>query len=267
MKRHTLLISGLVLIVSVSILGCVGTVPAFGVVRGSGRLTEEERPVSGLTGVELATFGDLSIQVGDKEELRIEAEHNLMRYIETERRNGTLVIKTRNGVSLRNRRPVRYFLTVKELESIEISGSGDVNAVDLEARRFDVTITGSGNLEMGDLDTDTLQVRLSGSGDMDMDDLRAEALEAEITGSGKLDIAGGQIKKQEVTVTGSGDYRARGLESAEAEVRLTGSGTATMRVENDLRVTITGSGDLHYIGDPSVDSKVTGSGDIRRAGD
>jgi hypothetical protein len=264
-KRHTLLISILVLIVTVSILGCVGTVPAFGTVRGSGRLAEEERPVSAVTKVELATFGDLVIQVGEKEELRIEAEHNLMRYIETAQRNGTLIIKTRKGVNLRNRRPVRYFLTVKRLESIEISGSGNVEVADLEAARFDVTINGSGDLEMGDLDTDTLRVRLSGSGDMDMDYLRAEALRVDITGSGKLDVAGGQIEKQEVTVTGSGDYRARGLESAEAEVRLTGSGTATMQVEDDLRVTITGSGDLHYVGDPSVDSSVTGSGEIRQA--
>jgi hypothetical protein len=255
------------LVVALAILGCVTSVPAFGTVRGSGRLAEEERPVSGLTGVELATFGDLSIQVGDKEELRIEAEHNLMRYIETDLRNGTLVIKTRNGVSLRNRRPVRYFLTVKELESIKISGSGDVEAADLEARRFDATTNGSGDLKMGDLDTDTLQVRLSGSGDMAMYDLRAEALEVEITGSGVLDIAGGQVERQAVTVTGSGDYRARGLESAEAEVRLTGSGAATMRVEDDLKVTITGSGDLHYVGDPRVDSKATGSGDVRQAGD
>ena len=37
-------------------------------------MVEEEREVSGFTGVELATFGNFTIEVGDEEELRVEAE-------------------------------------------------------------------------------------------------------------------------------------------------------------------------------------------------
>ncbi len=296
MKRRGYL--GLVvLIMALSALSCVCGPINFGTarfgwpgaVRGSGRVVEEERPVSGVTGVELATFGDLTIEVSDNEELRIEAEENLMPYFETEMRDGTLVIKQRQNVRIVSNRPVSFYLTVKEkgLESIDISGSGDARAPDLEAERFSITITGSGDLRMedleaggvrvrltgsgdlrmGNLDADTLDVRLSGSGDMAMDELRANRLEVDMTGSGGLDIDGGQVERQNVTATGSGDYRARHLESVEADVKLTGSGSATIQVEEHLNASTTGSGDVRYAGNPTVDQTATGSGDVIRIED
>ena len=109
-----------VLVMALSALGCVCGPISFGTggfgwpgtVRGSGQVVEEERPVSGVTGVELATFGDLTIELGDEEELRIEAEENLIPYFDTEVRGGVLVIKQRPNVRLVSRRPVNFYLTV-----------------------------------------------------------------------------------------------------------------------------------------------------------
>lgn len=296
MKRHSYL--GLVILMMVlSSLSCVCGPINFGtarfgwpgVVRGSGRVAEETRAVSGVTGVELATFGDLSIEVGDEEELRIEAEENLIPYFETEKRDGTLVIKQRQNVRIVSNQPVNFYLTVneKELESIGISGSGDVRAPDLEAERFSITITGSGDLRMedleagrvsarltgsgdlrmGNLDADTLDVRLTGSGDIAMGELQANTLEVDMTGSGGLDIDGGQVERQSVNATGSGDYGARYLESVEADVKLTGSGSATIQVEEYLNASTSGSGDVRYAGNPTVDQSATGSGDVTRIGE
>lgn len=266
MKRRGL-IALLALIVALSILGCVVDLPGIRTVRGSGQVAEEERQVSGVTGVELATFGDLTIERGEEEELRIEAEDNLLRYLETEVRNGTLKIGQRNNIRLISRKPVNFYLTVKELDTITLSGSGDIEAPDLEAERFSLTISGSGGIGMGDLDADTARVRISGSGDIMMEDLRADTLEVDITGSGKLDIGGGEVEEQDITIGGSGDYEARGLESAEAEVRISGSGAVTTRVSDYLKVYISGSGDVRYIGDPTVDKTATGSGKVRQIGD
>jgi hypothetical protein len=296
MKRRGYL--GLVvLMMALSTLSCVCGPIDFGMarfgwpgtVRGSGRVAEEERPVSGITGVKLATFGDLTIEVGDEEELRIEAEENLIPYFETEMRDGTLVIRQRQNLRIVSRQPVNFYLTVKEneLESIDISGSGDARAPDLEAERFTITITGSGDLRMEDmeagrvrvrltgsgdlrmrtLDADTLDVRLSGSGDMALDELTASTLDVDMTGSGGLDIEGGEVERQDVTITGSGSYRAGDLESVEADIALTGSGSATIQVEDYLNASTTGSGDVRYAGSPTVDKAASGSGDVERIGD
>jgi hypothetical protein len=108
MKRCVLRVV-VVLAVVLSTLGCVCGGIGFGGVRGSGRVEEEERLVRGFTGVELATFGDLDIRLGDEEGLRIEAEDNLLPYFETEVRNGILKISSRPGVTLRNRRAVNFY--------------------------------------------------------------------------------------------------------------------------------------------------------------
>lgn len=169
-------------IVALSILAC--QVSGLRAIPGSGNVVEENRKVSDFTGVALAGTGYLTIEVGESESLRIEAEDNVMQYLETEVRNRMLRIGIRRNVNLRTTRSVRFYLTVKELNKIVLSGSGDIEAPDLEAERFSVTISGSGDVKMGELN--------------------AAALDVNISGSGTLDIAGGEIEEQDITVSGSG---------------------------------------------------------------
>lgn len=236
-------------VMALSVLACrVGRLPLNGSsIRGSGNVVEEIREVSDFAGVTLAGSGELIIELGQSESLLIEAEDNLMQYLETEVRHGTLEIGVETGVNLRPTRPLRFTLTVKELDTIVLAGSGSVVAPDLEADRFSVTIAGSGDVELGGLSADKLNVTVSGSGN--------------------LDIAGGEVDEQSITISGSGDYGARNLASASATVFIAGSGRATVRASDHLQATVTGSGDINYLGSPTVESTVLGSGDIKQIGE
>lgn len=259
---------GFVVIISVMVLSTLACQVGGGRrIRGSGNVVEEAREVSGVTGVELATLGTLYIEIGEGESLRIEAEDNLLEYIETDVRNGTLRIDTQDNVSLRNTKPVNYYLTVTGLDEIDISSSGDIEAPDLEAEQFTVFISSSGNLDMGNLKADTLTVRISSSGDMRMGVLQADAIKVDISSSGSLDIAGGEVERQDVTISSSGNYTARDLESVEADVHLTSSGGATIRVSDRLTARMSSSGDVRYIGNPTVDARTTSSGNVRKIGE
>lgn len=235
-------------------------------VRGSGDLEKETRPVSGIDGVELGTIGTLTIVIGDEERLTIEAEDNLLPYIETEVRRGMLRIDTESGISLRPRKRIRYHLTVKSLEEIAISSSGDVVAPDLEAKNFRITISSSGDLEMGILSCRKLDIDVSSSGDVFIEELNATTLSVSISSSGDVEIDDGRVDKQEITISSSGDFLARHLNSETAEVRISSSGDAHVRVEEFLRARTSSSGDVNYYGDPKVRSHESSSGDIRRAG-
>ena len=60
---------------------------------GSGKSASEARTVAGFHAVELACTGTLDITQGDKEELVVEAEDNILPLIETHvKPNGTLLI-------------------------------------------------------------------------------------------------------------------------------------------------------------------------------
>ena len=286
MKKQALLILLVSVFVAASSLACTVTGVELGGVRGSGRVTEEVRQVSGFTGVELATFGDLTIEVGEKEELRIKAEDNLVEYFETYVERDLLKIKSRPGVTLIARRPVNFYLTVTELDTIIVAGSGDVTGPDLEADHVKVTIYGSGDVKLGDLDADAVELRvvgsgnvdvagiraseqsvtITGSGDVELGQVHADSVAVRIPGSGELDVFAGQAVEQAVTISGSGDYHAGEVESARADVRIHGSGSATVQVRDHLDVRIAGSGDVHYRGSPTVEQSVAGSGDVTRAG-
>ena len=66
------------LIAMVFILSACQEFPKFNVVRGSGILITEDRPVSGFTAIQLDGAGRLFIVQGDSESLKIRADDNLM---------------------------------------------------------------------------------------------------------------------------------------------------------------------------------------------
>ena len=285
MKTKSRIIVVVILALLVSSLACGPA--SFGVVRGSGRIETETHALDNVTGVELASFGDLTIEIGDKEELRIEAEDNLLPYFEITESGGQVRIGTRNNIALRPTKPVRFYLTVQALDTIVLSGSGNVTAPDLEAKSIAVTISGSGNVDLGDLAATTItlkisgsgnlraadcvaagvDVRIPGSGDVDFDGLKADTLDVSIPGSGQLDIADGDVVQQTIAINGSGDYRARNVESDVAEVDIYGSGSVTLWANESLGIRIAGSGDVAYAGRPSIDQTIVGSGNITRLGE
>ena len=236
----------------------------YDLIRGSGDIETEEREIRGVDGVELATIGHLHIKIGSEEKLQIEAEDNILPHIETYVRGGVLIIETERGVQLRPRRSIHYYLTVKELDSIANTSSGQIEAPDLEAKSFYIKCSSSGSIEVGGLDANIVEIRLSSSGGVDLDDVRAEELEVGISSSGSLEIAGGEVEEQDVTLTSSGSYRARRLRSDDARVRISSSGSAYVYVNEYLRASTSSSGSIYYYGDPEVDKHETSSGRVRR---
>lgn len=246
-KRGLIVLAVTVLIASSLACVCPLSIPDLGQgVRGSGDVVEETREVRAFTGVTLATIGNLYIEQGDEEGLRIEAEDNLLPYFEVEVDGGMLEIGAKPGVNLRPTVPVNFYLTVKGLDTIRLAGSGDVEVLDLEAGDLAVTVSGSGDVNMPDLDADELKAVIAGSGDLSVS---------------------GQVDEQEITISGSGGIEARKLACAAATVRITGSGSVTVWVSDHLDVTISGSGSVRYIGSPTVETTVTGSGSIRQISD
>ena len=215
-------------------------------VRGSGIVGAENREVSGFSRVTLADIGTLIVEQGEEEGLRIEAEENLVPYLETEVTGGRLTIRTRRGTNLFPTEIVQYYLYVRDLEEITVSGSGKAEAPGLLVSDLSVVVSGSGDAVLLNLVADQLTVRLAGSGDVTVT---------------------GEVMDQVVNVGGSGTYLARDMASEDALVEVSGSGSATVQVSQRLQATVSGSGSVRYLGSPEVDESVSGSGSIRQIGE
>ena len=244
MKQHSMGLLALIVLVAGS-LAC--DIP-LGVrtIRGSGNVVTEERQVSGFDSVALSGVGRVIVTQGDEEALTIETDDNLMRYIETEVRNGTLEL----GLA-RNTIPIPSQSIIFRVSVVDLTG---------------LDSSGAGSFEIGKVDTDRLKVTLSGAGDIKVDSLSATDLEVTISGAGNVELTG-QVEAQEIDLSGLGSYNAPDLESRAASVRISGAGNTVIWVLDTLDVTISGAGNVEYFGSPEVTRDVSGAGRVTSRGD
>lgn len=218
----------------------------FQTVAGSGNLVAEEREVSGVNRVAVNNQGNLEITIGAEEKLVIEAEDNLLQYITSEVRGGELRLATQSNINLRNKQPIRYLLTVKSLDGLTINSSGNINAPELQAKKFKIDVNSSGDTIIQSLIADQLDLSISSSGD--------------------VTILGGDINEQNITISSSGSYYAQNVTTQRATVKISSSGNANIRVSDYLKVDLTSSGDVKYIGDPRMDINESSSGKAQKIG-
>ena len=219
-------------------------------VRGSGRVTSETRPVSGFDQITLSGVGTLYIIHGTTESLEIEAEDNLLEYIQTEVRGHTLEIRIDDEdmrTAIQPTEPIRYYLTVQELSRVEISGAGKVDIDGLEAT--------------------SLEVLTSGAGDIEIKDLSASSLRIVLSGAGNCEIRDSAVTEQEIEISGAGNYDGADLESQEASITISGMGSATLWATETLDVEISGAGNVEYYGSPHVTQNISGAGRVNGLGE
>jgi hypothetical protein len=233
-------------------------------IRGSGPVVEEERDLGNITGVVLSMPGTLYVEMGISEALRVEADENLLEYIETNVRGNTLVIETRQGVNIMTSHDINFYLTVDELESLETSSSGDIEAQDLRTNDFSIQVSSSGNVTIASLNCLKFNTQISSSGEVTISDLRGDSTSVGISSSGNLEIKGGQVQTQNINISSSGEYLARNLESLEAKVNISSSGSATIWVKDQLSGNISSSGNIYYYGDPEVNVSTSSSGEVKQ---
>ena len=263
--------------------GCLDIVIGREVVRGSGSISEESHRLTGLTGVELATMGELEIRLGDTEALQVSADDNLQEYFLITTDGGTLRIDTRPGFNLRPSRPVRYTLTAREIEFIGLSSSGNATAPALRADRFEIRLGSSGDLSMDGIRADSVDVRLGSTGslsvdgiqadsvdvllgstgNLSVDDLRAGSLAVRISSTGDVRLGEGGVDSLDVTISSTGNYRGESVRSTRATVTLNSTGNARLWVEESLSATLNSTGSVSYKGDPEVTERSSSTGRVR----
>jgi hypothetical protein len=216
-------------------------------VTASGNVKTETRDVTGFTGISLSLPAKVTIKQGNKEGLTIEADDNFLPLIETVVERGQLRIRPVEKNMHFKGRSMKLNITVDaiNIESLSVSGSGDIIAAQLNSPK--------------------LKTSIAGSGDVNIKALTAESVKASIAGSGDLNL-GGSAKEFEASIAGSGTVKADRLKAKTVVLKIAGSGDATVWATDNMKLSIAGSGDVKYWGDAKVTQSVAGSGSIKRLG-
>jgi hypothetical protein len=178
------------------------------VVTGSGQVESENRPVSGFTGIELSGTGEVTLEQGEAESLTIEADDNVLPALTSEVEDSVLRLGTKPRTRLQTQNPIRYRVTVRDLTSVDLSGSGSISGADLELDTLRAAISGSGTMNLAG-SADQQEVDVSGSGRYEAGDLSSRSVSIEISGSGRAEVAASEQLRVDIsgsgTVTYSGD--------------------------------------------------------------
>lgn len=107
-----------------------------------------------------------------------------------------------------------------------------------------------------------LDLNVSGSANMVADDLQVDKLECNINGSGTIKLKKGNAKEGEYSITSSGEIMAFGVAVPELECKMTGNGLMEVHATNNLKANIVGKGKIRYKGLTAVQQKVLGKGSV-----
>jgi hypothetical protein len=212
---------------------------------------EENRPVSGFSGLQFKAVGKVILSQGDQESLIIHADPEIRARITTEVKDGVLVIsydldwRDWTGLNFIDKGSITFNLTMKDISSLTISGVGHLDAA---------TIT-----------TSSLALKLAGPGSITVGTLQVNSLSVEMSGVCSIDVAG-KCTDQTVTLSGAGSYKAPRLESAHAAVKLSGVGNATVWANETLDANLSGVGAVEYYGNCKISQKVSGVGVLKYLG-
>jgi hypothetical protein len=191
--------------------------------RGSGIVATETRTVADFHRIELRGSADVRARVASERTLSVTSDDNLLQYIHTEVRNGTLFVELDSG-RYEFHSGLKLDLSVPVLDGIEIAGSSDVVLTDMSGPRLVINVSGSGDVDAKG-HVDALEATVSGSGDLDLSGLAAKTARAQVSGSG--DIALDVSERLDVSISGSGDVRYSG--TAQLNSRVSGSGSVSHR--------------------------------------
>lgn len=214
-------------------------------ITGSGVSKTESRQVSGFSGMSLGITAKVEIRQGTSEGVTITGDDNIVALVETVVEDGKLKVRWNERNLSTSYKELKLVVDAKTMESVGVSGSGDVMAETINAKTFKASVAGSGDIHIRNLTAGSATASISGSGDIEL--------------GGKADSLASKI-------AGSGDVKAGKLETKSSTVSIAGSGNVTLWATEKLKVSVAGSGDVRHYGDPEISKSIAGSGSIKRLG-
>lgn len=211
--------------------------------RGNGNVISEERPVtSNFTEVRGSSGLDVYLTHGETPQIIVEADENLLPYIETEIEGGKLKISTSGNIGRSTAKKV--FVTFTELNRIEASSGAEV-------------VTNSV------VESQNLSLRSSSGADLEVS-VFSENLIAKASSGAEMVISG-KASNLEADASSGSEIEAKDLKVITCKAEASSGAEVIVNVKDRLTTNATSGGEINYYGNPvSVDSNKSRSGSVKK---
>ncbi len=197
-------------------------------VKGSGNIIKVERDVEPFTGIRTRSFVDVELVQGPFK-LEIEAEDNLIEYVETRVVKDNLIIEMDDEAKIKTEKPVRIYLQLPDLKFAEVSDVSKLSTksvITTEEIRLEATGASQSNFIF---DVKILRISLSGSSS-----LRAT----------------GYAVKQKIKMEEASKYEASQLKSEDIDIAASSASKAEILAFNSIFGDLSEASQCIYYGEP-----------------
>jgi len=119
----------------------------FGNIKGNGIMKTKTRSIANFDQISVAGAFNVTLVQGKEGSIKIKMEENLFEYLITEVEGDKLTIRWKKGENISTRRGVHIVVPFKDIDEVNLFGSGDIICDDIiEASNFNTLLTGSGDI-------------------------------------------------------------------------------------------------------------------------
>jgi len=213
-------------------------------VRGNGTIKTENRTAGTFTRVDVSGNIDLYVKQDSARSIKIEADENLMQYIEVKIEGEKLMIQPKEGYNLSGSKPIKVYVSSPVFRELEASGACDIIGENILTA------------------TDEIAIDVTGASDAELE-LKAPKVSAEMTGASGLKLKG---QTKDLHIEGSGASHAKCFEllSENADVDVAGASSADVYASVKLKADASGASDVRYKGNATVTQSTSGAGSVKK---
>lgn len=171
-------------------------------VTGDGKSITKARAIQSFNKIQISGAYKVVVMQGNQDALKITTDSNIVPLVITQVKDKQLNIHNKKGISFSLTKPVMIQVIVKNLQHIAASGANELILPNFDGRSLKIQTSGSieANLsgKVGQLD-----MQISGSGQVNASNLVAKKVKIRLIGSGKVRVHATDQLDTKITGSGS----------------------------------------------------------------
>jgi hypothetical protein len=210
---------------------------------GSGNIISQTRTTGNFDGINVGGDFEVEVNIGTTTSVIVEADDNIMKYIETTVSGNTLKIRTED---MNNYSDVhmKVLITAPAIKRIKASASAEVDVQDIlmstEQLTFDASSAASIKAEVD-----------------------APQVSADVSSGASIDL-NGKTKTYSAEASSGGEIRSRDLLSENTTVKASSGASATVHASLSLNASASSGASVNYHGAATVHQSVSSGGSISK---
>ncbi|MCF6171420.1 MAG: DUF2807 domain-containing protein [Bacteroidales bacterium] len=196
--------------------------------KGSGPISKQERQVGVFTAIKTGGAAEVILMQGGEQGVVVETNANIQDRVEVFVREKTLQMKLNN---VKNYSVLKLYITVAQLEKIQVSGASDVKSID--------TLRG-----------ESLRLVASGASDLQLL-VNYNNISTKASGASVVRLKG-KSAAHSIEASGASVVKAKLLSTTTTVVKASGASSCFVNAKTNLTYQVSGSSDVSYVNKPQT---------------